>query len=144
MTLNDNITPYERLGGETRVKELVDRFYDNMDSLESVKTTRSLHANSLKGSRRKLFMFLSGWLGGPNLYIEAYGHPRLRMRHMPFSIGSQERDEWMLCMRKALQDMNLDADFREELEKAFLSTADHMRNRNEDPSGLNIVPAADH
>ncbi|MGB0722125.1 MAG: group II truncated hemoglobin [Gammaproteobacteria bacterium] len=133
-------TPYERLGGEDGVRRLVDLFYDHMDNLEEARTTRNLHAKSLKGSRRKLFMFLSGWLGGPNLYIEKYGHPRLRARHLPFSIGSQERDEWMLCMRRALDDMGLDETFRAQLEAAFSSTADHMRNRNEGDGRFNILP----
>ncbi|MGB0713051.1 MAG: group II truncated hemoglobin [Gammaproteobacteria bacterium] len=140
--MNENdITPYERLGGEDGVRRLVDLFYDHMDSLDEVRTTRDLHAKSLKGSRRKLFMFLSGWLGGPNLYIEKYGHPRLRARHLPFSIGSQERDEWMLCMRRALDDMALEEAFRAQLEAAFASTADFMRNRNEDDGRLNVLPA---
>lgn len=138
--MNNDITPYERLGGETGVRELVDRFYDNMDELEEVRTTRGLHANSLKGSRRKLFMFLSGWLGGPSLYEEQYGHPRLRARHLPFSIGEQERDEWMLCMRRALADMPIQPAFRSQLEQAFQSTADHMRNRAEKPGEFNILP----
>lgn len=122
-------TPYEQLGGERAVQELVDRFYDYMDSLDDARTTRALHARSLKGSRRKLFMFLSGWLGGPDLYIEKYGHPRLRARHLPFSIGSQEAQEWMLCMRRALADMEIDDALREQLISAFQQTANHMRNR---------------
>jgi hemoglobin len=76
-------------------------------------------------------MFLSGWLGGPDLYTEKYGHPRLRARHLPFRIGERERDQWMLCMRKALFDMNLDNDLRKTLEDLFARTADHMRNRPE-------------
>ena len=77
-------TPYEELGGEEKVRELVDRFYDHMDTLSEVQTVRDLHARSLKASREKLFLFLSGWLGGPDLYVEKYGHPRLRRRHLPF------------------------------------------------------------
>jgi hemoglobin len=135
-------TPYEIIGGEERVRELVDRFYDYMDELEEAKVIRSLHARSLRGSRDKLFLFLSGWLGGPDLYVQQYGHPRLRARHLPFSIGIRERDQWMLCMRRALDDMGLDKTFRDRLEQAFLSTADHMRNRAEydDSPGLVIGP----
>lgn len=124
-------TPYDMIGGEAGVRQLVNHFYDHMDALEEVQTTRKLHAKSLKGSREKLFLFLSGWLGGPDLYIEKYGHPRLRRRHLPFSIGSQERDEWMLCMRKALADMQLPTQLEQRLIEAFYATADHMRNRAE-------------
>ncbi len=93
---------YDRVGGEVGIQQLVDRFYDIMDSLPEVEKTRKLHAKSLRGSRRKLFMFLSGWMGGPPLYAEKYGHPRLRRRHLPFTIGTEERDQWMLCMELAL------------------------------------------
>ena len=138
--MNDQLTPYDVIGGETGVRQLVDYFYDFMDEMEQVKTTRDLHAKSLKGSREKLFLFLSGWLGGPDLYVEKYGHPMLRRRHLPFSIGQQERDEWMTCMRKAMEKMELDENFRRQLEQAFYSTADHMRNRaeHEADSGLKI------
>jgi hemoglobin len=124
-------TPYELLGGAERVRELVDRFYDYMDSLPEAKKIRDLHAKSLRGSREKLFLFLSGWLGGPDLYVEKYGHPRLRQRHLPFPIGREERDQWLLCMRKALDDMHLEQGLRNFLEQTFWRTADHMRNQPE-------------
>jgi hemoglobin len=127
-------TPYARLGGEARLRELVDRFYDYMDSLPETRDIRALHANSLRVSRDKLYMFLSGWLGGPALYIEKYGHPRLRARHLPFPIGERERDQWLLCMKNALEDMQLEESFKEELYTAFQRTADHMRNRSEHSS----------
>lgn len=132
-------TPYELIGGEQGVRELVDRFYDYMDSLPEAAEVRALHARSLRGSREKLFLFLSGWLGGPDLYVQKYGHPRLRRRHLPFSIGIKERDQWMLCMRKALDDMGLDPTLRARLEQAFLSTADHMRNRAEYDASPGLV-----
>lgn len=135
-------TAYQRLGGESGVRELVERFYDNMDSLKEASLIRSLHAKSLKGSREKLFLFLSGWLGGPDLYIQKYGHPRLRARHLPFSIGLEERDQWMLCMRRALSEMTIPQDLKSELEAAFWKTADFMRNRaeHEADGGLRIFP----
>ncbi len=138
--MNEQSTPYEIIGGESGVRELVNRFYDHMDQMDEVKTVRKLHANSLRASREKLYLFLSGWLGGPDLYVQKYGHPRLRARHLPFSIGIRERDQWMLCMRRALADMALEKPFRERLENAFMSTADHMRNRAEyeDSPGLVI------
>ena len=86
---------YQRIGGETGVRNLVDRFYDLMDTLPEAYEIRKLHAPDLSQAREKLFMFLSGWMGGPPLYEQAYGHPRLRMRHLPFAIGERERDEWL-------------------------------------------------
>jgi hemoglobin len=124
-------SPYESIGGEQAVRALVDRFYDYMDELPEAEHIRSLHAKSLRVSREKLFLFLSGWLGGPQLYVEKYGHPMLRRRHMPFSIGLRERDEWMGCMIKALDDTVRDEALRNQLEQSFLATADHMRNRPE-------------
>jgi len=139
----DQTNPYQVIGGEPGVRELVDRFYDYMDELEDAGDVRKLHARSLRGSREKLFLFLSGWLGGPDLYVQKYGHPRLRARHLPFSIGIKERDQWMLCMRKALADMSLEKGFRERLENAFLSTADHMRNRAEYDGSPGLVIGPD-
>ncbi len=124
-------TVYELIGGETGVRDLVDRFYDYMDSDAEVAEIRQMHAKSLRGSREKLFLFLSGWFGGPDLYVQKYGHPRLRQRHLPFAIASKERDQWMRCMRKALADMPLADDVRQKLEQAFMNTADHMRNQPE-------------
>jgi hemoglobin len=124
-------TAYERIGGEAAVRELVNRFYDLMDQRNELKKLRDLHAKSLKMSREKLFLFLSGWLGGPDLYVEKYGHPRLRARHLPFSIGIEERDQWIQCMDRALTDMGLDEELQRELNQAFYKTADFMRNRPE-------------
>ena len=140
--MTEQATPYEIIGGEAGVRELVDHFYDHMDQLDAAKDVRKLHAKSLRVSREKLFLFLSGWLGGPDLYVQKYGHPRLRARHMPFTIGIRERDQWMLCMRRALGDMDLEKGFRDRLENAFLATADHMRNQAEydDSPGLVIGP----
>ena len=120
--------PYIEIGKAKGVRQLVDLFYDFMDQLPEASHIRPLHAKSLRGSREKLFKFLSGWLGGPNLYIEEYGHPRLRRRHMPFKIGQQETDEWMFCMKKALAEMDLSAEFSKQLIESFQRTADHMRN----------------
>lgn len=122
-------THYERIGGEEGVRRLVDRFYDLMDSNAEVAGIRELHAKSLKASREKLFMFLSGWLGGPQLFVEKYGHPRLRQRHLPFAIGESERDQWMACMIQAMQDIGLEESLRKELAAAFQKTADFMRNK---------------
>lgn len=124
-------THYERVGGEKSVRELVDRFYDLMDEQDDLTELRQLHAKSLKVSRDKLFMFLSGWLGGPSLYTDKYGHPRLRARHLPFSIGIEERDQWMKCMKNAMQQMSMEESLQQELLQAFFKTADFMRNRED-------------
>ncbi len=122
-------TPYERLGGERAVRELVDRFYDLMDLDEAFAGIRTLHPASLEGSREKLFWFLSGWLGGPPLYAERIGHPMLRARHLPFAIGVCERDQWLQCMSRAMDDVGVDPALQRSLAEAFLGTADWMRNR---------------
>ena len=122
---------YDRMGGEATVRKLVDRFYDLMEQLPEVRDIRHLHAPDLTEARDKLFMFLSGWLGGPSLYIEKYGHPRLRQRHMPFPIGEKERDQWMLCMTRAMDDVGLAEDLKKELTAAFFKTADFMRNKQD-------------
>ncbi len=129
--MTESVTAYELIGGETGVRELVDRFYDLMDGLEEAKELRAMHAKSLKASREKLFLFLSGWLGGPDLYVQQYGHPRLRARHMPFSIGIAERDQWMMCMNRAMEEMGMDEQLRLTLGEALGKTADFMRNRPE-------------
>ena len=120
---------YERIGGEEKIRALVERFYELMDTLPEAAEVRAMHASSLKGSKEKLFMFLSGWLGGPQLYMEKYGHPRLRQRHMPFPIDARARDQWMLCMTRAMEDVGLEPELREQLQAAFFKTADFMRNQ---------------
>ena len=132
--MTENQTAYELIGGEEGVRELVDRFYDLMDQHEETRELRAMHAKSLKASREKLFLFLSGWMGGPDLYVQQYGHPRLRRRHMPFSIGMAERDQWMLCMNQAMEEMGLEDKLRQALGEALWKTADFMRNRSESQS----------
>jgi hemoglobin len=122
-------THYELLGGETGIRQLVDRFYDLMDTAPEAATIRALHARSLKVSREKLHLFLMGWTGGPATYVERYGHPRLRMRHFPFPIGTRERDEWLWCMDRALAEHDLPDAFRQELQAKLHVLADHMRNQ---------------
>jgi hemoglobin len=122
-------TPFEWLGGEVRVQALVDRFYDLMDLEPGYAALRASHGTTLDDARQKLFWFLCGWLGGPDHYVSRFGHPRLRMRHMSFSIGILERDQWLSCMDQAMQDMGVDADLRTRLNQSFFQTADWMRNR---------------
>ncbi|MDD2699806.1 MAG: group II truncated hemoglobin [Sideroxydans sp.] len=122
---------YQRIGGEAKIRELVQRFYHLMDELPEVHRIRKMHHISLKGAEEKLFMFLTGWMGGPQLYVEKFGHPRLRQRHMPFAIGDEERDQWMMCMSQALDDVVEDEALRKELMAAFQKVADFMRNQAE-------------
>src|SRR5512142_419276 len=122
--MNTELSLYKLVGGEAGLRALVERFYDVMDSAPEAKDVRALHEASLKQSREKLFMFLSGWSGGPSLYIEKYGHPRLRQRHMPFAIGSVERDQWLWCMNKALDEGGFDPRVVEFLKVRFGEVAD--------------------
>ena len=119
---------YARLGGAPAVRALVNRFYVLMDEWPEAYAVRQLHPENLSGSADSLFKFLSGWFGGPPLYIAERGHPRLRMRHAPYAIGTVERDEWMLCMRQALAEQVSDPALRAALERAFTGMADHLLN----------------
>jgi hemoglobin len=121
--------PYELIGGEAGVHALVDRFYDLMDTAPEAADVRALHAKSLKVSREKLFQFLSGWLGGPPLYIERYGHPMLRARHLPFAIAERERDQWLWCMERAISEHPMPDDLKDFLRQRLRPLADHMRNQ---------------
>lgn len=131
--MSEEKKPYELLGGEPVLRRLTQRFYEIMAALPEVQGIRQMHPENLRGSEEKLFMFLSGWLGGPNLFIERYGHPRLRMRHFPFKIGKSERDQWMLCMVQAFDELEIAEPLRSELLHSLLRLADHMRNLEENP-----------
>ena len=129
MTAAATSTPFVRLGGEAGVRALVDRFYDLMDLEPAFAEIRALHPSSLEGSRDKLFWFLCGWLGGPDHYVQRYGHPRLRARHLPYAIGIAERDQWLACMVQAMHEQAVDETLAQRLAESFFGTADWMRNR---------------
>jgi hemoglobin len=122
-------TLYDLIGGDVRVRELVDRFYDLMDLQPEFAVLRAMHPPSLDGSRDKLYHFLSGWSGGPDLYTPRYGNAFLRARHLPFAIGTSARDQWLLCMVLAMQDLGIDEDKQDVLLQGFFKTADWMRNK---------------
>ena len=124
----EDITPFLLIGEEKGISNLVDKFYFYMDTLIEAKECRSLHGKSLENSSIKLKMFLSGWMGGPSPYIEKYGHPRMRKRHFPFKIGIVERDQWLICMRRAMDDMKFNSEFDGYLNESFKNFAEHMRN----------------
>jgi hemoglobin len=122
-------TPFALIGGESGVRRLVDGFYDRMDEAPEAARVRALHPDDLESSREKLYLFLVGWMGGPDLYVQRFGHPMLRARHLPFSIGDDERDEWMWCMRGALEEQEMPDELRRYLEQRFQAIANHLRNR---------------
>lgn len=117
------------MGGDAGIRRLVDRFYDLIDSAPEAATIRKLHAASLHASRNKLHLYLMGWTGGPPTYVERHGHPRLRARHLPFAISSVERDEWLWCMDRALDEQEMPDDLRADIREKLHGLADHMRNR---------------
>ena len=119
---------YLRIGGEPAVRALVERFYVLMDTLPEAQDLRRLHPD-LPRAADSLFKFLSGWFGGPPLYVQERGHPRLRMRHLPFAIGRAERDQWLRCMHQALAEQVADAQLRAAVGDAFTGMAEHMINR---------------
>ena len=121
-------TPYEELGGEHVLQQLVDRFYDRIS--EDSPKLRRMHPADDSNSRRNLFDFLSGWLGGPNRYMERKGHPRLRMRHLPFAIGPAEANEWIRCMRGALDDTAVPEPLRGYIGSRLEQTALHVVNKD--------------
>ena len=129
-------TPFEWIGGEARVQALVERFYDLMDLEPNYSALRATHTGPLDNARQKTFWFLCGWLGGPQHYTERFGHPMLRMRHMPQQtgggpIGIKERDQWLACMNQAMVETGVDEALRERLNTSFFQTADWMRNKGE-------------
>jgi len=131
MPLEESSAPslYQQLGGAEALRELVDRFYDLMDLEPEFAILRALHPSTLDGSRDKLYWYLSGWMGGPDLFVERFGHPRLRARHLPYAIGSVERDQWLRCMAWALQDRQIAPALQERLMLSLYEVADWMRNR---------------
>ena len=127
---NKPVSPFVTIGGAPQIRALVERFYDLMELEPSYVALRAVHGPDLASARDKLFWFLCGWMGGPQHYVERFGHPRLRARHMPFKIGILERDQWLACMDQSMGDVGLDAGLREHLRASFFQTADWMRNQH--------------
>ena len=123
-------TPYEIIGGEQGARALANRFYDIMASDPYAKPLYDMHPQPLDRIRQVFFEFLSGWLGGPDLFAEKYGHPRLRQRHMPFAIDTALKEQWMYCMNKSL-DIEIDNPLlREGLRNSLDQLASHMINQH--------------
>lgn len=129
MTAYTPASLYDQLGGAMAVARLTDRFYELMDTLPQAAAVRAMHPGDLRTSRDKLYEFLCGWLGGPPLYEQKYGHPRLRARHLPFAIDEAARDQWLLCMRQAIAEQDWNEDLKTRLANALARTADFMRNQ---------------
>ncbi|WP_413770938.1 group II truncated hemoglobin [Janthinobacterium aquaticum] len=122
-------TLYETIGGASVLRQMVDRFYDLMELEPEFAGIRAMHPPATDGSRDKLYFFLTGWMGGPDLYIEKFGHPRLRARHLPYAIGTSERDQWLRAMAWAMEDTGIEESLRVRLMESFYQTADWMRNK---------------
>ena len=134
----NNASAYLQLGGEAGIHTLVDRFYELMEVLSEARIVRRMHPPSLTGSADSLFKFLSGWLGGPPLFQQERGHPRLRMRHAPFAVSIVERDEWMLCMHQAINEQVDDSALNAKLQRMFSEMADHMINTDVSSTGVAV------
>lgn len=122
-------TPFKLLGGEPGVKALVEAFYDRMETLPEVKDIRNMHGHDLSGIRQKLFEYLCGWLGGPNHYLEKYGNMCMTSPHKGYAIGEKERDQWLLCMEKALEDIQASDELKKMLELPMFRIADAIKNQ---------------
>ena len=127
----ETITLYEAIGGDATVRKLTHRFYELMDTLPEAMNCRAIHPPSLEGSEAKLYDYLTGYLGGPPLYVEKYGHPRLRSRHFGAAIGPAERDEWMLCFRRAMEETIDNPKLRDIVWPPIERLAFHMQNKDE-------------
>jgi len=124
-----SVNPYEMLGGEAGIRRLCAAFYRIMDERPEAAAIRAMHADSLDAIEQKLFEYLSGWLGGPMLYHQRHGTICLTKPHQPYPIGAAERDQWLLCMRLALEEVGASSELREMLREPFFRIADMMVNR---------------
>lgn len=125
---SSEISLYYRLGGEDALRKFVSELYDYMDITPDVAHVRAMHTAGLAQASNHLFMFLSGMLGGPPLYMEAFGHPRLRQKHLHIKIGDDERDQWMKCAKHAAKQLDVSPTVREELITTLARMANHLRN----------------
>lgn len=124
------ITMYEQVGGEAAVNKLVDDFYRIMSTDPKAARCLATHGGKdIRESAQKLKYFLSGWLGGPQLYVENFGHPRLRLRHLPFAISRVEAGEWLYCMEEALKLSSIPHEIQAQMMQAFAGVAKMVMNR---------------
>lgn len=123
------ITLYQAIGGDETIRALSRRFYKLMDTLPEAAHVRAVHPPTLEGSEEKFYEYLTGYLGGPPLYTDKRGHPRLRSRHFVAEIGPVERDEWLLCFRRALDETVANAKLRDIIWPPIERLARHMQNK---------------
>ncbi len=121
--------PYEALGGEEAIVALVDRFYDLMDTLPEAAPIRAMHKEDLALIKDKLATFLIGWMGGPQRYGEKFGRVVIPVAHRPFDIGPDEREQWLLCMRRALEDQKVDPKWVELIMRPMQTMAEMCQTR---------------
>lgn len=127
--MTETTTLYEAIGGDATVRLLTRRFYELMDTLPEAARCRAVHPPDLTGSEEKLYEYLTGWLGGPPIYVEKRGHPMLRRRHFIAEIGPAERDEWLLCFTRALEETVTHQELREIILEPITRLAFHMQNK---------------
>ncbi len=118
-------TLYDHLGDDNLMK-LVTHFYD---LVQKNLILSPLFKDDFDRIRDKQFCFLSQFLGGPPRYNEKYGHPRMRMRHLPHPIDEKAKEEWLKCMKEAIQTLEISDDLKTALYNCFPAVAQHMVNR---------------
>jgi hemoglobin len=129
---------FSLISGARAVDRLVEAFYARMDAEAGARVIRVMHPGDLGPTKAILKDYLGEWLGGPALYSQKRGHPRLRMRHARFAIGPAERDAWMACMRAALEDAVPDEGVRRTIEQELYQLADWVRNDKENRHDKNL------
>ena len=141
--MNEAQTPYQLLG-EQGIRDLCDAFYDIMDTLPEAAGVRAMHAADLSPVKGKLAEYLIGWMGGPPLYADKYGSVCMTTPHEPYHIGPAERDQWLLCMNKALEQTGASEELVEMLKVPMFRIADAVRNKQGPSSAAtnpNIIAA---
>ncbi len=122
------VTLYDLLGGEAELRKMTRRMYQLMATLPEAEAARNVHPPDLAGSEQKFFEFMSGWLGGPPLFVEKHGPPMLRRRHFVAKIGEPEIKAWLTCFEGAMDETVTDERLREALREPIRRLAHHMRN----------------
>ena len=135
-------TPYQALG-EAGIRALCNAFYDIMEDLPEAADLRRMHATDLGPMKEKLADYLVGWMGGPPLYADKHGTVCMTTPHEHYAIGPRERDQWLLCMEKALEATAVEEEVRSMLKDPLFRVADAVRNRvesitNDDPNIIAI------
>ncbi|MGH1541296.1 MAG: group II truncated hemoglobin [Arenicella sp.] len=125
-------TLYYKMGGESSLKALVETFYDIVETDPDGEPVHVLHLQGfgVNHLRQAQFEFLSGFFGGPQLYIEKTGHSNLRLMHEHVEIGAVERDSWLLCMEKAIDKVGFEAEIKDQLMQGFTRSAEVLKNRD--------------